>query len=74
MKFLTSQPGQETISIHILPNISRGKGEQVIKFGQVIENNKTNIFLQKSWKKCVKETSSRPLFVLGNKRVNQSIL
>ena len=44
---MTSQPGPETIAIHILPNISRSKGNQAIKFGQVIEDNKTNIFLKK---------------------------
>ena len=42
---MTSQPGQQTIAIHILPNISRSKGNQAMKFGQVIEDNKTNIFL-----------------------------
>ena len=42
---MTSQPGQQTIAIHILPNISRSKGNQAMKFGQVIEDNKANIFL-----------------------------
>ena len=40
-----SQPDQQTVTIHILPNISRGKGNQAIKFGQVIEENKKNMFL-----------------------------
>ena len=44
---MTSQPGQQTIAIHILPNISRSKGNQAIKFGQVIEDNKTKFFLEK---------------------------
>ena len=47
-KFMTVQPGQQTITIHILPNISRNKGDQTIKFGQLIECNKRNIFPQKS--------------------------
>ena len=34
--------------IHILPNISQSKGIQTMKFGQLIEYNKRNIFLQKS--------------------------
>ena len=34
--------------IHILPNISQSKGNQTMKFGQLIEYNKRNIFLQKS--------------------------
>ena len=44
---MTSQPGLQTIAIHILPNISQSKGNQAIKFGQLIERNKENIFLQK---------------------------
>ena len=34
---MTSQPGQHTIEIHILPNTSRSKGNQIMKFGQLIE-------------------------------------
>ena len=48
---MPSQPGQQTITKHILPNISRGKGDQAMKFGQVIGCNKRNIFLQKSCRK-----------------------
>ena len=33
--------------MHILPNISQSKGNEAIKFGQLIEYNKTNNFLQK---------------------------
>ena len=46
-KSMTSQPGLQTIAIHILPNISQSKGNQTMKFGQFIEYNKRNIFLQK---------------------------
>ena len=60
---MMSQPDQQTIETHILPNISRSKGKQVMKFGQAMEDNKRNIFLQISCRKWVKETSSRPLFV-----------
>ena len=35
-----------------------------MKFGQLIEYNKTNIFLEKSCRKIGRETSSRPLFIL----------
>ena len=31
---MTSQPGLQTIAIHILPNISQREGNQKIKFGQ----------------------------------------
>ena len=33
-KFITSQPGLQTIAKHILPNISQSKGNQAMKFGQ----------------------------------------
>ena len=44
---MTSQPGLQTIAIHILPNTSQHKGNQTMKFSQLIEHNKRNIFLQK---------------------------
>ena len=50
-KFMTSQPGSQTITIHILPDISQSKGNQTMKFGQLIEYNKRNIFLQKLCRK-----------------------
>ena len=54
---MTSQPGEQTISIHIIPNISKSKGNQAIKFGQVIKYNTRNIFLEKSYKNYGGETS-----------------
>ena len=42
---MTSQPGQQTITIHMLPNISQSKGNQKVKLGQVIEHDKRNTFL-----------------------------
>ena len=41
---MTSQPGKQTIAIHILPNISRRKSNQEMKFGHLIEFNMRNIF------------------------------
>ena len=35
-RFMTSQRGSQTVAIHILPNISRSKGNQTIKYGQLI--------------------------------------
>ena len=58
--FLTSQPGYQTIAIHILPNISRSKGNQAIKRDQLIEYNMRNIFLEKSYIKYGGETIPRP--------------
>ena len=50
-KLMTSLPCQQTIAIHQLPNISRSNDNQKMKFGQVIEYNKRNIFLQKLCRK-----------------------
>ena len=36
---MTSQPQKQTVAIHILPNISRSKGNQAMKFDQLIEYN-----------------------------------
>ena len=58
---MTSKPGQQAIGIHILPNISRSKGNQAMKFGQLIEYNMRNIFVEKSYAKCAGETIPRPL-------------
>ena len=41
------QPAKQTILIHILPNISRSKGNQTMKFGQLVECNMRNIFPEK---------------------------
>ena len=41
-----SQPCFQTIIIHTLPNISQSKENQTMKFGQLIEYNKRNIFLE----------------------------
>ena len=48
---MTSQPGKQTITTYLLPNISQIKGKHAMKFGQVIEDNKINIFLQKSYRR-----------------------
>ena len=44
---MTAQAGLQTIVIHILLNISQTKDNQTITFGQLIESNKKNVFLQK---------------------------
>ena len=60
---MKSQPGLQAIAVHILPNISQSKGNQTIKFGQLIEYNKGDIFFEKFCGKWGRETSSRPLFI-----------
>ena len=42
------QAGKKTIAIHILPDISRCKGNQAMKFGQLVEYNMRNIFFLKN--------------------------
>ena len=42
------QTGTQTITINILPCISKTKGNQTMKFGELIEYSVGNIFLQKS--------------------------
>ena len=45
------QPGLQTIATHILSNISQSKGNQRMKFGQLIEYIERNIFLHKIMRK-----------------------
>ena len=60
---MTSQLGLQAIAIHILQNVSQSKDNQAMKFGQLIEYNKRNIFLWKLCGKWGRESSSRPLFI-----------
>ena len=57
---MTSQPGQQTFPVHILTNSLRSKGNHTITFGQLIEDNMRNIFIEKSYTKCGGESSPRP--------------
>ena len=57
---MTSQLGYQTIAIHILPNISKSKGNQTMKFEKLIEYNTRNIFVEKSYTKCAREIIPRP--------------
>ena len=44
---MTSQSGLQKIAIHIFGNVSQSKGNQTMKFGQLIEYNKIHIFFKK---------------------------
>ena len=60
---MASQPGKQTMVMQILPNISRIKGNQTIKFRHIIEYN-VRIFLFKSYTENeVGRLASRALFV-----------
>ena len=55
-KFMASQPWKQTIAIQMLPIISN----QAIKFGQLRENNMSNISLEKAYTKYDGKTIARP--------------
>ena len=50
------------ITIHILPNLSKGKDNLTLKLGQFIECKMTNYFPESQFTKYGDETSSRPLY------------
>ena len=52
--------------MHILAKISSSKGNQTMKFGQLIEYNIWNILVEKSYTKCGGETVPRPLSTKPN--------
>ena len=57
---MMSQPGKQTISIHKLPNILKGKDNHTMKFGHLIEYNMQIVFIEKSHTKGSRETIPRP--------------
>ena len=65
-KFMTSKTGPKTIRIHILSNISRSKGNQVMEFGQLIKYNERN-FLFKNHGENKAGIPVLDLFLLFNK-------
>ena len=54
-RFMTSQLGKQTVTVNILPSISRSKDNQTMRYGLLIEYNMTNTFLEKSYTKMVEE-------------------
>ena len=46
---MMSQPAKQTIAINILSSISGSKSNQAVKLGQLIQYNKRNVFLFKSY-------------------------
>ena len=49
-------------TIHIFPNISRSKGNQTMKFDQLMECNMRNNFLEKSYATFSGEATRRPFY------------
>ena len=50
---MTSQPGKQTITIHVLTHISRRKCNQATKFGQLKKHNMRNNSFKKSYKNVI---------------------
>ena len=67
---MTSQSWKETIAIHILSNTLRSKGNQAMKFGQLIEHNMRNIFVEKSYTKCAGQIIPIPLSKKSKLRIS----
>ena len=59
VNFKKKRKRKKTMTIYILPNISRSKDNQIMKLGQLIQYNMRNVFLEKSYTKCGGETSLR---------------
>ena len=68
---MTSQPDEQTIAICILPNTSRSKGKQTMKFGQVIKNITTKIFFLKNNTENKAERLDPGLFFFFKKALDQ---
>ena len=60
-KFMTSQTGQQIITIQILPDILRSKDNPTMKYGQLIEYNIRNNFFKKLYTKYG-EARPRPFY------------
>ena len=71
---MMSQPGKQTIAMHILNNISRSKSNQTMKGGQLIYYNMRNIFLEKSYTKFGGETIPRPFSKKSKLKISGSIM
>ena len=59
---MTSQTGSQIITRHKLPNNLRSKDNRTMKFGELIEYNMRNIFLENSYSKCGGEAGPRSFY------------
>ena len=58
---MMSQPGKQTITIHILLNIEKGKNNEILSVDR-IKREKKLFFFQKSHGKWGRETSSKTFY------------
>ena len=63
---MTSQTGQQIITKHVLSNILRNKGNQAMKFGQLLEYNMRNIFLEKYFSNTKRSGEASLIIFLKN--------
>ena len=70
-KFMAWETGKQIITIHILPTISRNKGNQIIKLRKLIECNVRNISLGKSYAKCGEEDRPRSFYKHSKLSISQ---
>ena len=61
---------KQIITIDMLRNISESKGNQSMKFGQLIEYNMRNLCLEKWCKKCGGEVMSIPFHEILKFRIS----
>ena len=65
-KFMTSQPGWQTITMHVVPNIPRNKSSQTVEIGQLIEYNMRNIPVENFMQNVVKKLFPDPFLKKQN--------
>ena len=70
---MMSEPGQQAIVIHILSNIARSKDTHNVTFGQLIEYNMRNIFLEKSYINVLKKLPRPPSKVEGCQNIEAKL-
>ena len=60
---MTLPPGYQAIVMQVLPNILTRKSNQKMKLSQLIGYNIRNIFLEKPYTKCGRETKKSKLSI-----------
>ena len=60
---MTSENGTQKVKINVLPDISKSKDNQTMKFGQLKEYSMKNIFFQKSCRNYVARILVSDLFL-----------
>ena len=58
-----SQPWKQTVAMHILLNISRNKGNETMKFGQLIQHN---FFLKNHTQNVIEKLFLDPFLKIQN--------